>query len=167
MLSLNCCCFQDDSSHFQTLQSSFPQPCCSDTKTKLQVHHCAIVLRQLHFFSLRINQQNFRWRSHQLSCNFWNVNVALTRVRCTLGCFDLTLCAWSKFDILTAAAGVLAWQGIWIHFFDGLLISDFFLVFTDVARLNWPFAWWFLSSFWLLSAEITFALIAGASVWRG
>lgn len=42
-----------------------------------------------------------------------------------------------------------------------------FLVFTDVARLNWPFAWWFLSSFWLLSAEITFALIAGASVWRG
>lgn len=72
-------------------------------------------------------QQNFRWRSHQLSCNFWNVNVALTRVRCTLGCFDLTLCAWSKFDILTAAAGVLAWQGIWIHFFDGLFISDFFL----------------------------------------
>lgn len=39
--------------------SLFSQPCCSDTKTKLQVHHCAIVLRQLHFFSLRINQQNF------------------------------------------------------------------------------------------------------------
>lgn len=76
-------------------------------KNKLQVHYCTIVLRQLHFFS--ISKTSWCglpwWRSHQLSCNF------STRQHCvdslSVAHFGLL---W--FDILTAAAGVLAWQGV-------------------------------------------------------
>lgn len=79
------------------------------------------------------------WRSHQLSCNFsTRQHCALTRcVRCTLGCFDLTFWPLPR--------ACLPGRVFKFTFFYGLLISEL-LVFTDVARLNWPFAWWFLSN---------------------
>lgn len=76
------------------------------------------------------------WRSHQLSCNFSKrQHCALTR--CPLHFWVALIWHFDRcrMRLLAGCLNSLFWRVVEL------------LVFTDVARLNWPFAWWFLSNF--------------------
>lgn len=149
MLSQNC--FQNDSSHFQTLHKqnfkSITAPLCCG--------NCV-------FFS--ISKTSWCglpwWRSHQLSCNFsTRQRCALTRCPLhTSGCFDLTFWPLPRACLPGRVFKFTFFTGCWFqNFWCSLMLRGS----TGPSRDD------FCLIVWLLSAKITFALIAGASVWRG